>query len=146
MPSDLVFLDSGGWIALLNERDENHPQATTVWGQIVKRRPTVITTSWVIAETGNGLSATPVRVKFARAVRFLLTRPDYRVIEVDRGLLEKATDLYASRLDKTWGLVDCASFVVMEELNISEAFTTDHDFTQAGFQRLIPRPRGSNGR
>ncbi len=54
MPSDLDFLDSGGWIALLNERDENHPQATTVWGQIVKRRPTVITTSWVIAKPATG--------------------------------------------------------------------------------------------
>jgi len=40
--------------------------------------------------------------------------------------------------DKEWSLVDAASFVVMRQLGISEAFTSDHHFSQAGF---IQRPR-----
>jgi predicted nucleic acid-binding protein len=59
------------------------------------------------------------------------------VVVVDRLLLEKAIDRYRSFSDKTWGLVDCASFLVMEERGITEAFTSDHDFEQAGFQCLI---------
>lgn len=38
--------------------------------------------------------------------------------------------------DKEWSLVDAASFVVMRRLGITEAFTTDHHFEQAGFIRV----------
>jgi predicted nucleic acid-binding protein len=33
--------------------------------------------------------------------------------------------------------VDCASFIVMQERGITEAFTSDRDFEQAGFKRLL---------
>lgn len=37
-----------------------------------------------------------------------------------------------------WGhLVDCASFVVMQQRRITQALTTDHHFEQAGFVRLL---------
>jgi len=45
--------------------------------------------------------------------------------------------LYQQRPDKEWGLTDCISFVVMQEQGISEAFTSDHHFTQAGFTILL---------
>ena len=45
--------------------------------------------------------------------------------------------MYEARADKTWGLVDCASFIVMADAGIQEAFTSDHHFEQAGFRRLL---------
>jgi len=33
--------------------------------------------------------------------------------------------------------VDFASFIVMQERGITEAFTSDHDFEQAGFRCLL---------
>jgi uncharacterized protein len=44
-----------------------------------------------------------------------------------------ALNLYAKYQDKTWGLVDCISFVVMEEQKISVALAFDRYFIQAGF-------------
>ena len=44
---------------------------------------------------------------------------------------------YASRSDQRWSLTDCASFLVMEERNISEALAYDRDFEQAGFSALL---------
>ena len=146
MPSDPVFLDSSGWIALLNGRDENHAAAMAQWQRLRERKSKIILTDWIIAETGNGVAGTPLRGRFVGAVRFLLINRDYQLIRVDRSLLERAIDLYASRSDKAWGLVDCASFVVMEDLNIREALTADHHFEQAGFRRLLHRPGGSGGR
>jgi predicted nucleic acid-binding protein len=43
----------------------------------------------------------------------------------------------SDREDKDWGLVDCASFAVMQDLGITEAFTDDRHFQQAGFRRLL---------
>jgi len=40
-------------------------------------------------------------------------------------------------LQKEWSLVDCASFVAMQQRGIFEALTTDHHFEQAGFVRLL---------
>lgn len=49
----------------------------------------------------------------------------------------KRWDLFQRRSDKTWSLVDCASFVVMQERGTMEALTTDIHFEQAGFVRLL---------
>ena len=48
-----------------------------------------------------------------------------------------ATGRYRSRLDKTWGVTDCTSFLIMEEKGISEALSFDRDFQQAGFRALL---------
>ena len=56
---------------------------------------------------------------------------------MDLALIAKAVDRYLRYADKSWGLVDCASFIVMRERGITEAFTTDIHFEQAGFSRLL---------
>ena len=44
---------------------------------------------------------------------------------------------YSSRLDQSWSLVDCSSFVLMEERGIRDALAYDVDFVQAGFNALL---------
>jgi len=41
-----------------------------------------------------------------------------------------------TRADKEWSLVDASSFVIMTTYGMTEALTTDHHFTQAGFVRI----------
>ncbi len=55
------------------------------------------------------------------------------VIEIDARLFEKGLEVYEKYDDKTWGLVDCISFVIMRENGVVEVLTFDGDFTQAGF-------------
>jgi predicted nucleic acid-binding protein len=45
--------------------------------------------------------------------------------------------LLAEREDKLWTLCDAVSFILMSANGIGEALTTDHDFEQAGFVRLL---------
>ena len=51
--------------------------------------------------------------------------------------LQRALDLYAHARDKTWGLVDCATFIVMRDRGLTTALTADRHFEQAGFQVLM---------
>jgi predicted nucleic acid-binding protein len=60
------------------------------------------------------------------------------VIPLERELIERGIRRFDGRPDKEWGLTDCISFVVMQDLEIYEAFTCDHHFEQAGFIRLLP--------
>jgi predicted nucleic acid-binding protein len=48
-----------------------------------------------------------------------------------------AANLFRQHADKTWSFTDCVSFVVMRELRIRDAFTTDHRFEQAGYRPLL---------
>jgi len=52
---------------------------------------------------------------------------------------QPAWDLLASHDHKKWSLVDCTSFVLMKQMSIRSALTTDHHFEQAGFIRLLKR-------
>lgn len=133
-----VFLDTSGWIAVLNAREELHVRAVGTFQELGEAGCRLLVTDWIIAETGNGLARTSARLKFVTAARQLLASPDVRVLPVTSGLLSRALELYSSRPDKTWGLVDCASFMVMSDHGVTDAFTTDRHFEQAGFNCLLP--------
>lgn len=45
--------------------------------------------------------------------------------------------MYRDRVDKEWGLIDCMSFVVMNDNDLTEALTADKHFQQAGFNALL---------
>jgi predicted nucleic acid-binding protein len=137
MPNS-VFLDTSGWLALLHSRDINHKRATEVWFGLGERGYEIVLTDWIVAETGNGLSRTRIRHLFSQAVDRLWSSSMVRVVMIDRALMGKAIDQYRRYSDKSWGLVDCASFVVRQERGITEAFTRDQHFEQAGFKRLLP--------
>jgi hypothetical protein len=91
----------------------------------------------VLAEVGNGLARTGLRSDAAWLIRKLHSDPRSTVVYAGQHELFEAVDLYAGRSDKTWGLVDCVSFVVMRRLGLTEAFTADRHFEQAGFVALL---------
>jgi hypothetical protein len=135
-----VFLDSNGWVAVVNASDALHRVADGLWRQLGKEQRPVVLTDWVIAETGNGLARCAARRLFMETVELFESSPNARLVFVDSALLHRALALYSERPDKTWGLVDCASFIVMRDLRIRDAFTNDRHFIQAGFRCLLPPP------
>jgi predicted nucleic acid-binding protein len=132
-----VFLDTSGWITLLNASEPHHQNAHDLWLELGERGYRIVLTDWIIAETGNGLARTRARSEFASSVDKIWQSPTVEIVVVDRSLVTRAIDRYRRFTDKTWGLVDCASFIVMEERGIAQAFSSDHDFEQAGFNCLL---------
>jgi hypothetical protein len=63
--------------------------------------------------------------------------PQLEIVPLSDRLYQKAFQLFCSRPDKEWGLIDCISFVVMQERGLTEALTTDKHFQQAGFRALL---------
>jgi len=59
------------------------------------------------------------------------------IVEIDKEIYKEAWNLYSSRNDKEWSLTDCTSFIVMNRRRITEAFTSDRHFEQAGFKILL---------
>jgi predicted nucleic acid-binding protein len=70
----------------------------------------------------------------------LLNESGYDIVFETDGLLRRAFDLFRSRSDKSWGLTDCVSFILMQEAGITDALTADVHFQQAGFRALLLEP------
>jgi len=96
----------------------------------------VITTTAVLLEIGNALSRI-ARQEAVTIIHYFQTAPEATVIPLTPDLLDAGIQLYEMHQDKTWGLVDCVSFVVMQQQQISLALAFDRHFIQAGFTLAI---------
>lgn len=134
-----VFVDTAAWIALLNIDDELHKQAQEVIGRLSHQKARLITTEFVLLEVADALSTPSIRSQTVAFIEGLRDMSLLRIIPVSQNLLIDGWDLYRQRPDKDWGLTDCISFVVMAQEEITQAFTSDHDFEQAGFIQLMVR-------
>jgi predicted nucleic acid-binding protein len=125
-----IFVDTSFVLALINERDQYHDQAETLSYKF--ENSLLITTDAVLLEIGNAL-AQDFRAEAIVLIKALRSSNRVDVAEIDKRLFENGLEVYEKYDDKTWGLVDCISFVVMRENGITEVLTFDGDFTQAGF-------------
>ena len=137
MQSDLVFLDTSYIFAIVNPNDQWHSLAKEWQGRIKSGKHRLLTTGFILVEVADGLSAIRYREAATRVIKSLCENVLVDIIPASSTLFEKALDQYESRQDKTWGLTDCSSFVVMSENGIADALTTDADFRQAGFNALM---------
>jgi len=135
MSNERFMLDTVFVQALLNQRDQYHDKAKTFLPR-VRAAAQVWITEAVLIEIGNALSAFN-RQAATQFIRQCYQTANIHVVSVDTSLLERATQLYDGRPDKTWGLTDCISFVVMEEHGLADTVTADEHFVQAGFRALL---------
>ena len=63
--------------------------------------------------------------------------PKVEIVPASEDLYRRAFEIYRERVDKEWGLIDCMSFVVMNDHELSDALTADNHFRQAGFRVLL---------
>ena len=132
-----LFADSGHWIALLHPRDQMHERAKAVAAGL--RSVAIVTTQMALAEALNHLSREGERLRklAVQMVRELEDNPDVEIVPQTDSQFRAAVERYAARSDKRWSLTDCASFLVMEERELTEALAYDRDFEQAGFVALL---------
>ena len=128
-----LFGDAFYFLALLNERDEAHVRAAAF--EMGSGR--LVTTAWVLTEVANTMSARRNRAEFLDVLDKLRRNAQAVIVPPTQELFERGVALYAERPDKDWSLTDCISFVVMREMDISEALTGDRHFEQAGFTALL---------
>lgn len=132
--SERLFVDTGYVIALINQTDQHHLQALQL-ADLYKRSP-LITTEAVLLEIGNALSRI-ARREAVEIIHYFQSAPEMTVAPLTPQLLTDAVNLYANHQDKTWGLIDCISFIVMQNQGISTALAFDRHFVQAGFTLAI---------
>ena len=141
MAASDVFMDSAGFLALWDAGDEHHEDAVRLQNELVSKRRRFLTTDYVVDET---VTLLLVRHSHAAAVDFLeaIERSEALYLEwIGAVRFQAASTCFRKHADKEWSFTDCVSFAIMRELQIREAFTTDHHFKQAGFLPLLKARR-----
>jgi uncharacterized protein len=128
------FADTSYFLALLIPADVNHSIARQ-WSET--HRVPLITSEYVLLEVGNYLSPVPARRLFGQFLRAIRSDSRMTVVPASSNLLARGSEFYEARLDKTWSLTDCISFVIMKDHAIQDALTADRHFEQAGFTALL---------
>jgi len=129
-----MFIDTSGWFSIFDSSQGKHSLSLRLYGQAGRR----VTHSYVIAEF---VALSEARKKhrddMLRFLSFMLDDEEVEIVWVDETVTRDAVDLLTRRADKEWSLCDAVSFVVMDNLGLTDALTTDHHFEQAGYVKLL---------
>jgi predicted nucleic acid-binding protein len=122
----LYFADTWFWVALINKREPGHAAANVLKKKI---GDDIVTSQLVMIEFMAHCSCLGPYLRGIcwKLVKELLTSP-IKVVPHTEDIYARALDRYASVSDdKKWSLVDCASFEIMNDENISHVLTEDAD-------------------
>jgi predicted nucleic acid-binding protein len=134
-----ALVDTSGWASFFVRNEPFHTLAKRLVRRWQARGVRVVTTNYILVELV-ALFTSPMRIPRLLQISHIDTirsAPWAEVVHVDPALDADAWALLKTRQDKEWSLVDCVSFVVMQQRGVREALTTDHHFEQAGFVRLL---------
>jgi uncharacterized protein len=134
-----VFADTAGWAHLLDASQEHHALAGSIYQSVRQNNRRFVTTNYVLTELV-ALFTSPLRLPRTQVIAMmngLKSSRFVRIVHVHETLDAQAWELLSNRQDKTWSLVDCSSFAVMQREGLTDALTTDHHFGQAGFVALL---------
>lgn len=132
-----VFLDTSYAVALSASSDQNHQRALEVAEQLEASDASFITTRAILLEIGNALAKVRYRDAAVRLLHALENDPKVEIVPASEEICQRAFEIYRERVDKEWGLIDCMSFVVMNDHKLTDVLTADHHFRQAGFHVLL---------
>lgn len=134
-----LLIDTSGWGNLIDPTQPFHHQTAILYRAARQQKNRILTTNYIITEVV-ALLTSPLRIPRPQIVAFvqsLRDSPYIEILHIDPETDAQSWQLLASRQDKAWSLIDCSSFIVMQQNNISQALTNDHHFEQAGFIRLL---------
>jgi predicted nucleic acid-binding protein len=131
----MIFVDTSAWFAAVVPTDSDHPHATR-W--LAANSEQLLTTDYVIDETLTLLRARGERQRARELGEQFFESSMTEVYFLTEDDISQAWSVFRRYDDKNWSFTDCASKVVIEQMNIPEAFTFDHHFRQFGSVRVVP--------
>ena len=135
----MIFVDSGAWIALLNQKDQYHDDAVVIYNGLKQQRVRLLTTDYVIDETATWLKYRAnhqVAAQFLDLIESVEKTGVLTVAEIDKTLFQEAKKLFRQYDSVQLSFTDCTSFAVCQKHKISETYAFDDHFAMMGITVL----------
>lgn len=132
----LLFVDTAGWMACADAADAAHEKSCEARDAALEQGAMLLTTDYVIDETLT-LIRKRISLRAAQTWWEQLEHSSRLLVEwIGVSRAEAARALFFRQKDKAYSFTDCTSFVVMKDLRVRHALTTDAHFRQMGFMIL----------
>jgi len=133
-----ILVDTSAFLAVLDQRDLNHPAAKARWIEMLNRGDELVSHNYILVET----SAVVLRRLGLDAVRVFERDvvPVLRLVWVTREIHEAAAGAHLVAARRTLSLVDCVSFEVMRRTGVLTAFAFDRHFREYGYETIPSEP------
>jgi uncharacterized protein len=132
-----IFVDTSGWYALIDRRDSLHERASTEVRRRLRSGTRLVTTDYVVDES---CTLCKVRAGGAAPIRLLDLLDQTEAVDrewVTPERFQRSAAFFRTHRDQGYSFTDCTSFVLMRELRLPAALTSDGHFTTAGFEALL---------
>jgi predicted nucleic acid-binding protein len=127
------FVDTSYWCALYNAKDKNQHQARLLWEKAASQPVKLFVSDYIFNET---ITLIRMRIGRAHAVELAESLLHSKVViflEVDKGVREKAWQIFKKYADQDFSFTDCSSFVLMQMHGIKKVLAFDRHFKQMKF-------------
>jgi predicted nucleic acid-binding protein len=137
MANHEVFVDTSGLYALVEKKDAHHIAAREVVAKLVRAGKKLVATDYIVAETLNLANARSGAHVALRVMDLLEQSAGIRIEWIGPARFDSTKTFFRKHSDHGYSFTDCSSFVVMRELRLPKALTTDAHFSEAGFDALL---------
>ena len=134
-----VFVDTSGLYALADRRDPLHIRAEKCVAALVKSVSGFVLTDYIIDEACTLAKARAGAYGALQLLEIVERSQAFRMLWVAVERFEAAKAFFRKHADQGYSFTDCTSFVLMHEMQIRDALTTDRHFAEAGFRTLLKR-------
>ncbi|MBI4662732.1 MAG: type II toxin-antitoxin system VapC family toxin [Verrucomicrobia bacterium] len=133
-----VFVDSSGLYALADHRDPAHPAARQCVHRLASGGVRLLLTDYILDEAATLAKARAGGMAALKLLEIVEQSDAFDMVWIGQERFEATKTFFRKHADHEYSFTDCTSFVVMRELKIREALTTDRHFAEAGFHPLLP--------
>ncbi len=137
MASREVFVDTSALYAFVDKNDSSHQRASRVVLDLVGAGRRLVVSDYVVAEAVNLANARGGSLVARRVLDLIEQTAGIRLEWIGSARFEATKAFFRKHADHEYSFTDCTSFVVMRELKLRQALTTDHHFVEAGFDALL---------
>ncbi|HNQ88760.1 MAG TPA: PIN domain-containing protein [Verrucomicrobiota bacterium] len=132
-----LFTDTSGLYALADRRDPLQARAQQWVLSRVSAGGRLVLTDYILDEACTLAKARAGAAAALRLLALVEASAGFRLEWVGPDRFEAAKAWFRKHSDHGYSFTDCTSFVVMRELKIRDALTSDRHFVEAGFHGLL---------
>jgi hypothetical protein len=131
-----VFIDSGGFLAVMDRDDPFHPAAREITARLAVTRTQLYTSNYIVDETCTLVRA---RTTHGLAVQFLrsLRASGILVLRLTPAIEAEAERIFIRYDDKDFSFTDCTSFALIEAKRLDAVLSFDRHFSQYRFRHRV---------
>ena len=119
-----ILVDSDVFVGWIHTEDSHHKKVQSIFNKIKQAQLSMVTSSWVVAETATVLSHRKGQA-LARDYLGKIRDLDFPVIHIDEGLQKDATQIFELQEKKGTSMVDCGNVAIAKRFGISRIFSFD---------------------